>query len=151
MKTNYRDLPEWRAAYEEYVTDWYQSGLPASEAYRRRTAAANRMFEIESVRADGKPIEQPKPGQPHPGPPKPGQRRDRAVLAELDELTTRLRDGADEYARRVRRIERHPKFGLLEHRKHAAAGGVSTTPVLGGRDDSRFPRGGSGQAADVLP
>jgi len=35
--------------------------------------------------------------------------------------------------------------------KHAVAGGVSTTPVLGGRDDSRFPRGGSGQAADVLP
>lgn len=59
-----------------------------------------------------------------------------ARLAELDALTTDLRDRTDAWVRQLRRVERHPQFGLLEHRKQAVAGGVTTTPVLGGRDDS---------------
>jgi len=43
--------------------------------------------------------------------------RHRAALSELDALTTVLRDRMDAWVRQLRRIEQHPRFGLLEHRK----------------------------------
>jgi len=69
-----------------------------------------------------------------------------ARLAELDALTTDLRDRTDSYVRQVRYIERHPQFGLLEHRQ-AVAGGVTSTPVPGGRDQLPARRKRAGPAS----
>lgn len=55
--------------------------------------------------------------------------RPTAVLAELDELTTRLRDGADAYARRVRWVEQTWRDGGRTKNSRARQPGQASASV----------------------